>query len=49
MEGVIEKKFGQSRVWRNDHPETSLPGNQSHKPSNPYTVVDANKSLLTGA
>ena len=39
-----------SRDWRNDHPETAPPGNQSHKqPPNPDTMADANKSLLTGA
>jgi hypothetical protein len=35
--------------WRNDHPETARPGDPSHKqPPNPDTIVDANKSLLTG-
>jgi hypothetical protein len=32
------------------HPETIPPGDPSHKqPPKPDTIVDANKSLLTGA
>ena len=48
MEGVRETEC--SRDWRNDHPETALPGDPSHKqPPKPDTIVDANKSLLTEA
>jgi hypothetical protein len=33
----------------NDHPLTVPPGDPSHiQPSNPDTIVDANKSLVTG-
>jgi hypothetical protein len=33
-----------------DHPETAPPGNPSHiQPPNSDTIVDAKKSLLTGA
>jgi hypothetical protein len=46
MGGVTETKF----EAENDHPETAPPGVPSHKqPPNPDTIVDANKSLLTGA
>ena len=39
-----------SRAWRNGYPETSPPGDPSHKQlPKPDTVVYANKSLLTGA
>jgi hypothetical protein len=35
---------------RNDHPETALLGDPSHKqPPNPDPMADANKGLLTGA
>ena len=40
----------QSRSWRNNNLETAPLGDPSHKqPSNPDTVVDANKSLLSQA
>jgi hypothetical protein len=45
-----QKKNLQSRDWRNDHPETVLPGDPSDKqPPNPDTISDANKILLRGA
>ena len=38
------------RDLRKDHPETATPGDPSHiQPPNPDTIVNANKSLLTGA
>ena len=38
-----------SRDWRKDHPDTAPPGDLSHiQPPNPDTIVEANKSLLTG-
>ena len=42
-----------NKVWIRDrrkvHPETAPPGDPSHiQSSNPDTIVDANKCLLTG-
>ena len=46
MEGVTETKC----EAENDHPESATPGDPSHKqPPKSDTIVDANKSLLTGA
>jgi hypothetical protein len=48
MEGVTDTKFG-AETERKDHPETARPGDPFHKqPSNPDTIVDANKILLAG-
>jgi hypothetical protein len=49
MEGVTETKY-ESETERNDHPETAPPGDPPHKqPPKSDTIVDANKSLMTGA
>jgi hypothetical protein len=49
LEGVTETMF-RAETEKNDHAETALPGDPSHKqPTNPDTIVDTNKSLLTGA
>ena len=49
MEGVIEIKFG-AETEGTTIKETAPPGDPSHKqPPNPDIIVDANKSLLTGA
>jgi hypothetical protein len=38
------------KVFPQDHPETAPPGDPLHiQPPNPDTIVDAHKSLLTGA
>ena len=48
MEGITETVW--SKDWRHNHPETAPPRDPSHiQPSNPDTIVDVNKSLLTGA
>jgi hypothetical protein len=47
IEGITETKF---RAESKDHPETAPPGDPSHRqPPKPIIIVDAKKSLLTGA
>jgi hypothetical protein len=50
MGGVTETKCGAETEDFKGHPETAPPGDPSHIPlPHPDTIVDANKSLLTGA
>ena len=46
---MIDLTHFKETMSRNDQPETAPPGDLSHKqPTNPDTMADANKSLLTG-
>jgi hypothetical protein len=50
MGGVTETKYGAETEGKNGHLETAPPGDPSHiHLPNPDTIVDTNKSLLTGA
>jgi hypothetical protein len=49
MEGVTETKYEAETEGTNYHPETSLHRDPSHQhPPKTDSIVDANKSLLTG-